>query len=405
MRVSTAFNRMLEIPGAWVDTFTFTPHEIVVGLRRRRRKLRCPCGFETRSRYDSDVRRWRHLDLGASKLFLEAEVRRLQCPTCGVRTEDVPWARPRARHTRDFEDVVTWLAQRTDKTTVSKLLRCSWRTVDRIVTRVVSDQLDDVRLNDLYRIGVDEFSYRKGHHYMTLVADHDEGRVVWAGEGRGKTPFLRFFDELGEERASKLEAISMDEDVGFRRAAAERAPQARVCFDPFHLVRWASRAVDAVRQSTTQELQRHMHPAERRSLRWAILKNRDHLTPAQQRAIAALRHQRHVLFRAWELKESFRDLYRLDDPADARAYLKRWITRALRSKIRPFVLLAQRTREHFEGIIAAVELRLSNSRLEGINARIRNINRRGYGHHSARALVAMTYLCCGGITVRLPTGR
>jgi transposase len=160
-----------------------------------------------------------------------------------------------------------------------------------------------------------------------------------------------------------------------------------------------------VRQSTTAELQRAMHPAERRSLRWAILKNRDRLTPAQQLAITSLRQQRHVLFRAWELKESFRDLYRLNDPADARSYLKGWITRALRSKIRPFVLLAHRIRKHFEGIIAAIELGLSNSRLEGINARIRNINRRGYGHHTAQALIAMTYLCCGGITVRLPTER
>lgn len=397
---------MLEVPGAWVATVTITPREIVVGLRRRRSKLRCPCGTETRSRYDTDIRRWRHLDLGPCRLLLEAEIRRIDCRSCGrVRTEEVPWARAGARHTRDFEDVVTWLAQRTDKTTVSKLLRCSWRTVDAIVTRVVTEQLDDARLNDLYRIGVDEFSYRKGHHYMTLVADHDSGRVVWAGPGRSKKPFLRFFDELGAERAGQLVAISMDQDRGFLRAATERAPQARVCFDPFHLVRWAGRAVDAVRLSTTTELQRHMHPAERRSLRWAILKNRDRLTPTQQQAIVALRRQRHVLFRAWELKESFRDLYRLDDPADARGYLKRWITRALRSKIRPFVLLARRVREHFEGIIAAVELGLSNSRLEGINARIRNINRRGYGHHSAHALIAMTYLCCGGITVRLPTER
>ncbi len=403
MRVSTAFNKMLAIPGVWVASVTFTPGGIVVGLRRRRGTLRCPCGFESRSRYDTTTRRWRHLDLGACKLFLEAEIRRVDCRRCGVRTEDVSWARPRARHTRDFEDVCTWIAQRTDKTTVAKLLRCSWEAVDAIVSRVVSDQLETARLDNLFRIGVDEISYRKGHRYITLVADHDSGRVMWAGQGRSKTPFLAFFDELGEQRAHQLEAISMDLDEGYQRAAGERAPQAAVCFDPFHVVRMAMLAVDAVRKDTTGRLD--MSTQQRRSLRWAILKNRDRLTPAQYASLRTLRQQRHVLFRAWELKESLRDLYRLDDPAAARGYLKAWITRALRSKIRPFVLLARRFKVRFEGIVAAVELGLSNSRLEGINAKIRLINRRGYGLHSAQALIAMTYLCCSGITVTLPTGR
>jgi transposase len=351
------------------------------------------------------VRRWRHLDLGACTLFLECEIRRVDCPHCGVRTEQVPWARPRARHTRDFEDVVTWLTQQTHKQAVAKFFRCAWKTVDSIVTRVVADKLDTTRLEQLYRIGVDEFSYRKGHRYMTLVADHDTGRVVWADEGRGKTPFLKFFDELGPDRSAQLEAISMDMDEGFRRAAGERAPEARLCFDPFHVVQMFSRAVDRLRQQTTNQLVRFMSPVQRRNMRWAVLKARERLTEPQQDAIALLRKQRHVLWRAYELKESLRDLYRLEDPADARAYFKAWITRALRSRINSIVLVARRFKANFEGIIAAVELGLANSRLEGINAHIRNINRRGYGHHSVHSLIAMTYLCCGGITVKLPTER
>jgi len=141
----------------------FTPSGVVVTLRRRSRKLRCPaCGHATRAAYDRSVRRWRHLDLGASRLDLQAEIRRLRCPRCcRVITEEVPWARPGARHTREFEDVVAWLAQRADKTTIAKLLRCSWEAVARIVVRVVASSIDDARLDELYRIGVDEVSYRK----------------------------------------------------------------------------------------------------------------------------------------------------------------------------------------------------------------------------------------------------
>ncbi len=152
------------------------------------------------------MRRWRHLDLGGSRLCLQADVRRLECRRCRrVRTEEVPWARPGARHTRDFQDVVAWLAQRTDKTTITTLLRVSWEAVARIAATVVADQLDDARLDDLYRIGVDEVSYRKGHRYLTVVADHDrDGAVVWAAQGHDHTVLERFYDEVGDQRLARL---------------------------------------------------------------------------------------------------------------------------------------------------------------------------------------------------------
>src|ERR1700722_16367372 len=111
MRVTTAFNKMLGICGASVAEVTFGPDGVVVGLRRRRAKHRCPCGSKTWAIYDRSVRRWRHLDLGAAKCWLEAEIVRIHCKPCGrVRTEEVPWARPGARHTMDFQDAVAWLA-------------------------------------------------------------------------------------------------------------------------------------------------------------------------------------------------------------------------------------------------------------------------------------------------------
>ena len=185
MRVCTAFNRILALPGAAVASVEFTDQGLVLGLRRSRVvSWSARVGHKTWARYDSTRRRWRHLDFGATRVFLEADVFRLDCRGCRrVRTEQVPWARPGARHTRDFEDVVGWLAQRTDKTTVAKLLRCSWEAVDNIAKRLVAEHLDDTRLDNLYRIGVDEISYKRGHMYLTIVADHDTGKVVWAEHG------------------------------------------------------------------------------------------------------------------------------------------------------------------------------------------------------------------------------
>jgi transposase len=235
VRATTACNKLLAIPGADVAGVQFDPRGIVVVLRRRGRRLRCPCGWSTRAVYDRTTRRWRHLDLGAARLYLEAEIRRLACHACRrVRTETVPWARPGARFTGDFEDVVASLAQRTDKTTITRLLRCSWEAVAAITVRVVADHLGDARLEGLYRIGIDEVSYRKGHRYLTVVADHDrEGAVVWAGEAMSSATLERFFDTLGPQRTAQLVAASMDLHGADAKVTRARAPTPGYAPTPF----------------------------------------------------------------------------------------------------------------------------------------------------------------------------
>jgi transposase len=230
---------MLGLVGASVASVTFAPEGIVVGLRRRRHRPVCPCGWKGRAVYDRRVRRWRHVDLAGSRLWLEAEVARLECRRCRrVRTEAVPWARPGARHSRDLQDVVAWLAQRTDKTTITRLLRVSWEAVARIVVSVVDSELDEARLDGLYRIGVDEVSYRKGHRYLTVVANHDrDGAVVWAKAGRDADTLMAFYDELGTKRCAELQAVSLDMGGAYKAATDAKAGGGRQCVDPFHLVK------------------------------------------------------------------------------------------------------------------------------------------------------------------------
>ncbi len=403
MRVTTAFNRILRLPGANVESVSFTGEGLVVGVRARSGRLCCPCGEWTWARYDTSRRRWRHLDMGSTRVWLEADVARVDCRACGkVRTQLVGWARPGARHSTDFEDSVAWLVQRTDMTTVASLMRCSWEAVHAMAGRVVAEHLDSARLDGLVRIGVDEISYRRGHHYLTIVADHDRARVVWVAKGKRGAALESFFDELGAERSSAIEAISMDLGTIYRDAARRRIPQATICFDPFHVIQIANRALDSVYKSTG-----HMHAsgvgdAAWRQTRYALRSAAENLTGGQHELLKSLRRDRYRLWRAWELKEALRGLYRHVNAADARAYLKRWITSALRSRIPAFINLAGQIRHNFEPIISAVELNLSNARLEGINSRIRLIQRRGYGYRSVESLAAMIYLCIGGVTLTLP---
>jgi transposase len=338
-------------------------------------------------------------------VWLEADIARVDCRRCGrVRTEQVPWARPGARLTRDLEDVIAWLAQRTDKTSICRLLRVSWQTVHRTVARVVADHLDDTRLDNLYRLGVDEIAYKHGHHYLTVIANHDNGRVVWVSKGRNHSVLHGFFDALGPARCALVEAISMDMAQGLAAAMRRQHPPSR------RLLRPVSRHQMGQR-SPQQRLPRHRPPTHRHERPGLAphpirpLHRRRTPQRLQPRADQRPAPQPLRLWRAWDLKERLRDLYHRVDPADAARHLRAWCRSAALSRLRPFVNLARRIRAHFDGIVASVRHGLSNSRLEGINAKIRLINKRGYGHPNYESLSAMIHLCLGDITIPLPTER
>lgn len=283
MRVTTAFNRLLRLPGASVTGVAFGGEGVVVSVRLRRRSSACSACGQLAPIHERSTRRWRHLDLGSQRCLIEAEIRRVRCPDCGVRVEAVPFARPRARHTRDLEDVVAFLAQQTNKTTIAELLRIDWETVGRIVERAVADHLDSERLAGLVMIGVDEVSWRRRWRYLTTVCDHASGGVVWVREGRSAATLQEFFAELGEARGS-IRAVSIDMSGGYEKAVREGLPEAKVCFDPFHVVRLAGEAVEKVRRAEWNAKGKSKTKGGRwvKGTRWALLKAPENRTRGQE---------------------------------------------------------------------------------------------------------------------------
>jgi transposase len=231
VRVTTAFSRLLRLPGVWVRKVRFEPDRVIVEVALKRRRLVCPeCGYSVAARKDTrpEDSVWRHLDLGVWRLEVHCWRRRLWCPEHGARTESVPFARPGAEFTRDFECLVIWLMARADKSTVKRLLRIDWDTVGRIVKRVCDDELDPDRLEDLYDIGVDEVSWKRQHNYLTLLADHRRGKIVWGTNGAGEKAADRFFAELDPEialsPAPDHEPASQQPLVGERAGSSWRSP-------------------------------------------------------------------------------------------------------------------------------------------------------------------------------------
>ena len=246
MREERILARLVGVERAVVEGVLVEDDAIVVSVRPRRRDAsRCGvCGRRARG-YDrgEGARRWRALDLGSTKAFVEAEAPRVECRRHGVVVARTAWARHGSRFTRAFEQQVAWLATHCSKSAICELMRISWPTVGRIIERVVADERlrQGDPLEGLTRIGIDELSFRKGQRYITVVVDHDTGRLVWAAEGRDKQTVLAFFDQLGEERAARIRLVSSDLGEWITRAVLERCPGATLCLDPFHVVAGAPR--------------------------------------------------------------------------------------------------------------------------------------------------------------------
>ncbi len=414
MRDTTLFKRLMDLPGVNVTDVEFLADKVVVTVALQRKKLICPeCAYTTRARYDTRpvYSTWRHLDFGRWRLEVRAQLRRIDCPIHEARTEGVPFARSGSHFTRDFENLVGWLATSMDKTALCRLVRVDWASTGRIIERVVATELDPDRLDKLFVVGVDEVSWRKGHSYITLISNHATGKFVWGQEGKDTDTLDCFFDELGQERSEAITAMSMDMGPAYENSARKEghATKAIICYDPFHVVQLGTKALEKVRRAVWQEMRTldDQSLAKRfKGARWALLKNPGDLTDDQAVTLRKLKRKGGELWRAYALKEALRAIFAGDlTEEDVSLLIDRFCSRASRSGLKPFVTVAKTIRKRKEGILAAVRLGINNAQHEGLNRRVRLIVNRAYGFHTANAALALIMLTLGPITHVLPHER
>jgi transposase len=411
VRLTRVFREALGLVDTVVESafLDFAADDLIIAVRPRAGAAgRCgQCGRRCPS-YDqgSGRRRWRAPDLGRLRCFVEADAPRVTCPEHGVVVAAVPWARHDSRHTRDFDQNVAWLVRGMSRTAVSQWLRIAWDTVGAIVTRVMADANAAAgdRLAGVRRIGIDEISYKRGHKYLVVVVDHDTGRLLWAKPGRDKKTVAEFFDLLGEDRCDQIELVSADGADWIADVVGLRCPNVQLCVDPFHVVSWATQALDLVRREVWNAARRTSQSELARGLkgsRFALLKNPENLTINQQRKLAWIAKADPKLYRAYRLKELFREVFAPGGPERILLF-DAWLRLASRSKIEPFVDLARRVRRYRDDIANTLTHKLSNARVEAINTKIRLLTRIAYGFKHAHALIALIMLHLGGYNLTLP---
>jgi transposase len=387
------------------------PEDVLIVVHARPakgRRQRCGICGRRCAKYDNGEgrRRWRALDLGTVRAVIEADAPRVSCPEHGVVVASVPWARHGAGHPLPFDDRVAWLATHCSKTAITQLMRIGWRTVGAICSRVWAEVEQRVDLlAGLRRIGIDEISYKRHHKYLTIIVDHESGRLVWAQAGRDKATLRKFFDLLGAERSARITHVSADAADWIATVVAERCPGAVRVMDPFHVVQWATDALDQVRRDTWNAERGgkgRATPGSKslKKSRWALWKNPQDLTAGQQAQLAFIAKAHPVLHRAYLLKEGLR--MALKQGTDTAEALWDWVLWARRSRLEPFVKLQRSIAKHWDAITAAAEHSLSNGLVESMNTKIRLITRMAFGFKDADPLIALAMLSLGGHRPRLP---
>ena len=401
---------------------------LVLDVRPTKGQLNhCPkCGRRMHY-YDEGrgIREWRALDLGVLRVYLRARAPRVECSEHGVIVAMVPWARHDAWFTHDFEQWVTWVSLHTNRSVVAELCRIDWETVGSIIGRVERDERKKrpAPFEGLGSIGIDETSYKKGHSYITVVVDHDTGAVIWAARGHGKGVLTKFFKLLTEQQRAQIKTVTGDGAKWITECVAEFCPNAVRLLDAFHIVSWATEALDGVRRRIWSDVRKQEKKTKRgrgrpkkgeepapsqadavKGARFVLLKNPEDLTQNQQAKMEMLALENGEMYRGYVLKERLRLLLKMTVD-DAEGELDSWLAGACRSRIPEFVELSKKIRRHKERIIDTAASGLSNARVEAINNKIKVTIKMAYGFRNIDNLIAMVMLRCSMLPFALPGRR
>jgi transposase len=325
----------------------------------------------------------RDLDAGTTRIYLEFEYRRVACPHCkAVKRETLSMLAKSARYTQRFEDRIGQLCREMSIKRVAELNHLSWDQVCRMEKCYMRSLLEQhPPPQQLRTIGVDEISIRKGHIYAVVVADLDQRRPIWlGGQGRTEQDLELFFNAMGPERCKTIELAVMDMWKPFRKATLSNAPNAQIVYDKFHIMRHLADALDLVRRSEYKRV----NEKERRFIkgqRYTLLSHKSNLDIEGRRALQMLLKANKRLHKAYLLKEPFGQLWDYNNPTWARKFFERWKGQLRWQRLKPFEKFAALVERHWDGIVSYChpDYKVSLGFMEGLNNKIRVIQRRAYG--------------------------
>ena len=403
MNELTLFTMALGLAKPWqVVEIKFSKEEGRLDLRidfPKGAKFACPsCQEASCEVHDTQERTWRHLNFFQYETLLHARVPRVDCGRCGVHQVEVPWARPGSGFTLLFEMPVLQLSREMSVAGVAEVTSEHANRIWRILSHYVEKARLAVDLSGFRKLGIDEFSLRKGHVYMTSFSDLEGARVIFLREGRKKGVIREFVEDLRKREISpsRIDVVCCDMWDPYLNGLGKHIPQAPVVFDRFHVMVQINQAIERVRREEQQA------NAALKKTRYIWLKNPKNLTEKQAVQLGQLKGLDLKTARAYHIKLALARFWEIADPTEAVAYLKRWYFWATHSRLSPVIKAARMIKRYWHGVVRYLNEHITNGVVEGLNSKIKTAMKRAYGFKHVGYLRTIVYRVAGKLSFTYP---
>lgn len=375
--------------------------EVEVHARKNGRAICSGCG-QAGPGYDRlPERRFEFVPLWGIAVFFVYAMRRVDCPDCGVTVERVPWGEGKCHLTRSYQWFLARWAKRLAWEEVARIFHTTWRNVFESVKHAVLWGIVHQELGKVEAIGVDEIQWRKGHRYLTLVYQIEEGmkRLLWVAPERTEKSLRDFFLTLSEDVRGSIRFVCSDMWQPYLNVIAEQVKQAVHVLDRFHIMQNMNKAIDEVRRRESRRLEEDGYEPVLKHSRWCLLKRRENLTERQAVKLRELLRYNLQSVRSYLQREDFQRFWEYLSPGWAAKFLDEWCTRAMRSQIEPMKKVAASLRGHRELILNWFRARgsVSAGSAEGLNAKAKVTMRKAYGFRTYEAIEIALYHTLGDL--------
>jgi transposase len=316
------------------------------------------------------------------RIYLEVEIRRVFCRRCGkVKQEKLGWLADYPFYTKRFAFYVGRRCRDSSIRDVAKELHLDWKTVKSLEKQYMGEQVRRAGTPGPKVLGIDEVSLRKGHTYRIVVSDLGRLRPIWfGGKDRSEASLNLFFEWLGPKKSQGIRLVVMDMWKAFRNSTRRHAPQGAILFDKFHVMRHLNEALDKVRKREYAQVSEK----DRRFIKgqkYTLLSRNENLTMEGRVALKTLLKANKRLNIAYLLKESFSQLWEYKREGWARKFFDNWRASLKWQRLKPYEEFAEMIESHWDGIAAFIlsENKVSLGFVEGLNNKVRVIQRRAYG--------------------------
>jgi len=340
------------------------------------------CREEVTEVHDVGGRWVRDLPLLDAETWLLVYRRRVACPRCGPKLEELPWLGRYARVTRRLAESVARLCAVLPVKHVAEFFALGWDAVKAIDKAHLTEKLGPVDLAGVELVAMDEFAIQKGHRYATVVAEPQTRRVLWVGRGRSRQDVRPFFELLGGKGCRRRKVVVMDMNAAYDEEVRAWCPQAEIVYDLFHVVaKYGREVIDRVRVDEANRLRADKQARQViKGARWLLLRNPENLPRSEDRVrLRELLGANRKLFTVYVLKDDLKQLWEYRQVAAALRFWDPWYRRAIHSRIEPLIRFARRLKPYLRGILNHCRWPLSTGFLEGMNNKIKAIKRMTYG--------------------------